>query len=333
MRELIVPKKLKKGDTIAFISISGGRAGDADMVKRYEIGKRRFEEIFGVHVIETPHALMGSEYLYQHPEKRAEDLMWALQNEDVKGIICNMGGDDSYRVLPYIDPQVIHDNPKVFMGYSDIATWMAVFAYAGVRAYYGPNVLTPIAQPGTLDEYTEAAIRRTLFETDVIGKIECSKVYTSIEWRDIKPKKIKWSKNDGYYVLQGQGVKRGRCFCLCGGPLQQIMGTEFFPGPDFEYEKLELPRPDAVIYLVSSMQVTKARAEADPIFLKETVDAINTCYGSFADNVHSFYLDINPLFTDETGYLDPQYTGDEVHLYAKHYKIMRQWLMDNTVPQ
>lgn len=233
MKELIVPKKLRIGDTVAFISISGGRAGDADMLKRYETGKKRFEEIFGVHVIETPHALMGNTYLYEHPEKRAEDLMWALQNDNVKGIICNMGGDDSYQVLPYIDVQVIHDNAKVFMGFSDIATWMAVFAYAGVRAYYGPSVLTPIAQPGSLDEYTENAIRRTLFETEVIGKVECSKMYTPIEWKDIKSKKIKWSENDGYYVLQGQGVKRGRCFCLCGGPLQQIMGTRFFPKPEF----------------------------------------------------------------------------------------------------
>ncbi len=233
MKELIVPKKLKKGDTVAFISISGGRSGDADMLKRYENGKRRFEEIFGVHVIETPHALHGSSYLYEHPEKRAEDLMWALKDESIKGIICNQGGDDSYRVLPYIDSQVIHDHPKVFMGFSDIATWMAVFAYAGVRAYYGPTVLTPIAQPVALDSYTEVAIRKTLFETDVIGKIECSEMYTPIEWRELKPKKIKWTKNTGYSVLQGQGKKRGRCFCLCGGPLQQIMGTKFFPRPEF----------------------------------------------------------------------------------------------------
>lgn len=32
MRELIVPKVLKTGDIIALISISGGRAGDKDML-------------------------------------------------------------------------------------------------------------------------------------------------------------------------------------------------------------------------------------------------------------------------------------------------------------
>ena len=108
--------------------------------------------------------------------------MWALKNETVQGIICNQGGDDSYRVLPFIDTQVIHDHPKAFMGFSDIATWMAVFAYAGVRAYYGPTVLTPIAQPGKLDEYTENAIRRTLFSNEIIGEIKPSEKHTPIDW-------------------------------------------------------------------------------------------------------------------------------------------------------
>lgn len=109
------------------------------------------EEIWGIHAIPTPNALAGSQFLYEHPESRAEDFMWARQNKEVNGIICMMGGDDSYRVLPYIDLNVIKDNPKVFMGYSDITSWMAVFAKAGIRAYYGPNLLTPIAQPVALD--------------------------------------------------------------------------------------------------------------------------------------------------------------------------------------
>lgn len=40
------------------------------MFQRYFIGKERFEKNFGVHVIETPNALKGSEYSYEHPEKR-----------------------------------------------------------------------------------------------------------------------------------------------------------------------------------------------------------------------------------------------------------------------
>lgn len=232
MKQLIIPEKLNSGDKVAFISISGGRAGDEDMLPRYTTGKKRFEETFGVSVIETPNALKGRDFLYDHPEKRAEDLMWALEQPDIKGIVCNMGGDDSYRVLPYIDAEVIRKNPKVFMGYSDIATWMAVFAYAGVRAYYGPNVLTPIAQPGSLDDYTKEAIRRTLFSDEIIGEIKPCDRYTPIDWGDPKAEDIKWTPNSGYKLLQGTGKVSGHLMPICGGPLWQIMGTKYFPSSD-----------------------------------------------------------------------------------------------------
>lgn len=39
MTNLIKPARLQRGDTIAAISISGGRAGDEDMLWRYELGK------------------------------------------------------------------------------------------------------------------------------------------------------------------------------------------------------------------------------------------------------------------------------------------------------
>ncbi len=234
LEELIVPERLHSGDTVALISISGGRAGDRDMLPRYETGKRRLQEIFHVNVVETPHALKGSDFLYHHPEKRAEDLLWALESKDIRGIICNMGGDDSYRVLPFVPPEVIASNPKVFMGYSDIASWMAMFAYAGVRAYYGPNLLTPIAQPASMDTYTLSAIRRVLFQNDVIGEVVPTKSYTRIEWNDqIDPDSIHWEENTGYRVLQGKRKAKGRLFGGTGGPLRQIMGMKFFPKPEF----------------------------------------------------------------------------------------------------
>lgn len=186
MNTLIKPKRLSKGDTIATISISGGRAGDRDLLWRYELGKRRLEEIFDLKVIETPNSMKGSDYLYKNPKERAEDLMWALVNPEVKGIIANMGGDDSVRLLPYLDFDIIRKNPKIFLGYSDITTITMYFAYAGVMSYYGANLLTPIAQPGNLDSYTEEAIWKTLFSTNVIGDILPSDRYTQIEWMDKK---------------------------------------------------------------------------------------------------------------------------------------------------
>ena len=60
MRNLIIPPKLNEGDTVAFISISGGRAGDEDMIPRYMLGKRRFEKIFNVKLLKLPMRLEGA---------------------------------------------------------------------------------------------------------------------------------------------------------------------------------------------------------------------------------------------------------------------------------
>lgn len=232
LKKLIKPKKLKSGDTIATISISGGRAGDDDMIWRYQIGKKRLQEIFNLNVIETPNALKGSEYLYKNPKARAEDLMWALEHPDVRGIIANMGGDDAYRVLPYMDFGAIRSNPKIMMGYSDITTLCACFTYAGVMSYYGPNLLTPIAQPYKLDAYTKNAIVRTLFSHETIGEIKPCKRYTPIQWNDKSEDEILWDENPGYKIIQGKGKVRGRLIGGSVGPLHQIMGTFAYPKKD-----------------------------------------------------------------------------------------------------
>lgn len=187
-------------------------------------------------------------------------------------------------------------------GYFEDALFIGDSRFHGLR-YFAP--------PEGADFFTYAgmAVRKCLrdkAEVDGLGEVTLAELFAQRSYKKIY---LSFGVNDVCYPVS-----------KLEGQFKEV------------YQFLRTQAPDAVIYLVSSMQVTKARAEEDPIFLKETVDAINTCYGSFADNIHSFYLDINPLFTDETGYLDPQYTGDQVHLYAKHYKIMRQWLMENTVP-
>lgn len=229
MKQLIKPKKINVGDTVATISISGGRAGDSDLQYRYKLGKNRLQEVFGLNVIETPNALKGTDFLYKNPKARAEDLMWALENPKVKGIIANMGGDDLARLLPFINFDIIRDNPKVFMGYSDITTLTVYFAFAGVMSYYGPNLLTPIAQPVCIDSYTEKAIRKVLFSNEVIGNVLSCEKFTKIEWQDKKPDEIEWITNTGYELIQGTGVVQGGLIGGSGGPLRQIMGTFVYP--------------------------------------------------------------------------------------------------------
>jgi len=281
LNNLIKPKRLSKGDTIATISISGGRSGDSDLIWRYKLGKKRLEEIFELKVIETPNSMRGSDYLYKNPKARADDLMWALKNPEVKGIIANMGGDDSVRLLPYLDFDIIHSNPKIFMGYSDITTLTIYFAYAGVMSYYGANLLTPIAQPGNLDNYTKDAIWKTLFSTDVIGNILPCNRYTPIEWLDKKEDDIIWKENTGYELIQGNGVVQGRLCGGCGGPLCQIMGTHIYPNQEFW--------KDSIIFLESYSP-----------------------YGSVLAGLHELRaLNASGLFHNAKGLITPQLSSEE----------------------
>lgn len=246
MNGLIKPRKLSPGDTVATISISGGRAGDPDMIERYLVGKHRLESIFGLKVVETPNALKGSEFLYRNPKARADDLMQALLDPNIKAIITNMGGDDTYRLLPYIDYEIIRNNPKIYIGFSDISSSHNIFTYAGVSSFYGPSLLTPIAQPVALDEYTINWIKKVLFSDEVIGEIPPCKKYTPIEWVKTKPEEIIWTENKGYEVFQGKGKVHGRLIGGCGGPLRQMMGTCVFPTAEMWKDSiifLECPAP------------------------------------------------------------------------------------------
>ena len=205
---MIKPKKLKKGDKVAIVSLSSGLAGEEMFIHRYELGKKRLEQL-GFNVVTMKNALKGIEYLYNHPEKRAEDFMEAILDKDIKGIICNIGGDDTIRLLPYIDFEAIANNPKVFMGYSDTTINHFMMQKAGVVSYYGPAVMTDFAENNSMHTYTLKYINEVLLENSEDIVIKSSDKWTSeyhdwaIEENDNIPRKMNEEKY-GYEVLQGK---------------------------------------------------------------------------------------------------------------------------------
>ena len=205
---MIKPKKLKKGDKVAIVSLSSGLAGEEMFRHRYELGKKRLEQL-GFNVVTMKNALKGIEYLYNHPEKRAEDFMEAILDKDIKGIICNIGGDDTIRLLPYIDFEAIANNPKVFMGYSDTTINHFMMQKAGVVSYYGPAVMTDFAENNNMHTYTLKYINEVLLENREDIVIKSSDKWTSeyldwaIEENDNISRKINEEKY-GYEILQGK---------------------------------------------------------------------------------------------------------------------------------
>lgn len=226
------PKRLQPGDIVATVSASWGGTGDSKLRWRYEQGVGRLEEVFGLKVIAMPNSLKGSEYLYNNPGARAEDLMTAFKDTRVKAIITNIGGEDSIRLLPYIDFNIIRENPKIFMGYSDDTVSHLFCHKAGLSSFYGPAILTDFAENVEMDSYTIATVNRTLFSNEIIGEIQPANEWTSerLEWIESnKNQRRTMQQNTGYEVLQGSATVQGRLIGGCIEVLEFVKGTELWP--------------------------------------------------------------------------------------------------------
>ena len=90
-------------------------------------------------------------------------------------------------------------------------------------------------------------------------------------------------------------------------------------------------QPEAYLHLQANMHVTAARSATDKLYNNENLNKLNQeAVAPLADNEYIFYLDVNALFDDEQGGLIDEYTGDGVHLYARHYGLWADWLRENT---
>ncbi len=78
-------------------------------------------------------------YLAGSDERRLADLHAAFADPQVDAIICLRGGYGTPRLLDRIDFDLLRNNAKPFIGYSDItALHLAISRYAGFVTFHGP---------------------------------------------------------------------------------------------------------------------------------------------------------------------------------------------------
>ncbi|HEX5564736.1 MAG TPA: LD-carboxypeptidase, partial [Sporosarcina sp.] len=134
---MIIPEKLKRGDEIRIIAPS--RSASILSEEGVHAAKGRLENLgfvvsFGKHVFDKD--LQSSTSIQQ----RVDDLHEAFADKSVNGILTVIGGFNSNELLPYIDYELIKENPKVFCGYSDItAIGTAISTQTGMVTYSGPH--------------------------------------------------------------------------------------------------------------------------------------------------------------------------------------------------
>ncbi len=234
-RVMIKPKKLNQGDKIATISLSWGGAGE--LPQRYQAGKQQIQEVFGLEVVETEHALKSAQWIYKNPKARAEDLMEALKDPSIKAIISNIGGEDSIRMLPYLDLNIIKNNPKIFIGFSDATVTHFCFYKAGVTSFYGTSTMVGFAENNGMHAYQIKDIRQTLFANQMRGAIHPNtQGWTSerLEWNKPENQSIarKLQKSTGWNFLQGTKAVTGRLLGGCLEVLEVLKNTPLWVEPN-----------------------------------------------------------------------------------------------------
>jgi muramoyltetrapeptide carboxypeptidase LdcA involved in peptidoglycan recycling len=235
MIKLSKPRRLRPGDTVAAVSLSWG--GPGTISHRYQAGKEQFEREFGVRVIESKHALRAAEWLARNPKARADDLMEAFSDPAIHAIISTIGGDDSVRILPHLDLDLIKRNPKVFLGYSDTTITHLACLKAGLVSFYGPSFMAGFAENGGMFPYMVESVRRTLFQSSPIGVIQPNTqgwTVERLEWADPanQSRRRALVPSTGWRVLQGTGLAKGHLIGGCIDVLEFLKGTSWWPESD-----------------------------------------------------------------------------------------------------
>ena len=241
MKELINPKQLQKGDLISIVSPSAG-LGEL-FPHRVKDGIRALEGM-GFRVKVEKNALGRKGWVSGTVEERIADLHSAFSNPEVKCIMASIGGDHSNQLLKHIDYNLIRNNPKVFIGYSDISVLhYALQSKAGLRTFYGPCLISEFGEYPDVLDYTKDSFMKTLVDGS-FGEIRASEEWTDdfLDWfnEENHTKKRELHPSNGHEWWR-EGSARGRVFGGSIPSINHMQGTEYWISPDSGIFVLDIP--------------------------------------------------------------------------------------------
>ena len=213
--------KVKK---IGIVSLSSGILGEDFIQHEVKLGKERLEKM-GLDLVFLPHALKGMDYLKNHPEARAQDLLDAFQDDSIDMVLCAIGGEDTYRLLPYLfEKNQLKEavQEKIFLGFSDTTINHLMLHKLGLNTFYGQAFLPDVCELAEdMLPYTESYFKE-LIETGTIKEIRPSKAWYR-ERQDFSEKSLGQAMESypdtGFELLKGPGKFKGK---ILGGCIESI---------------------------------------------------------------------------------------------------------------
>jgi len=227
-KQRIFPRALKKGDLIGLVT-----PGSPITEEQLDDAIQKIENL-GYKCYYKESVLSSYGYYAGKHQERAGELMHMFTNKEVKGIWCVRGGYGSIRILNLLDFEKIAQNPKVFIGYSDITALLtSVYEQTGLITYHGPLGVSEF------NEFSVKSMERVV--------VDPGKKYKYPYQREAGTED---NPEFDLYTLKG-GKAEGE---LIGGNisvLDSMIGTKF--EPDFENRVVYLEEIEEKTYKVDKM--------------------------------------------------------------------------------
>ena len=129
----IKPNRLHKGDTVGLIAPAS--SFDKEGLEKAKTNIRNLG--FEVKISSNLYKKWG--YLAGSDQERVDDIHEMFLDKEVKAIWCIRGGYGVTRILHMIDYNIIKQNPKIIIGYSDITALIhAIYIHTGLVGFHGP---------------------------------------------------------------------------------------------------------------------------------------------------------------------------------------------------
>lgn len=109
-----IPPYLKTGDKVAIVATARKISADELRPAKMIMKLWGLEVVYGEHIFKEADQFAGNDH------ERAMDLQWALNDPEIKAIICARGGYGTVRIIDRIDFAAFTKQPKWIVGYSDI---------------------------------------------------------------------------------------------------------------------------------------------------------------------------------------------------------------------
>lgn len=209
---------------IGIVSLSSGILGENFLKHELNIGINRLKK-YGIEIEFLPNSLKGIEFIKENPKARASDLISAFKDDSIDMILCAIGGEDTYRLLPYLfdnDELKKVVSQKIFLGFSDTTANHFMLNKLGIKTFYGQSFLPDVCElSNDMLPYTKKYFEELIFT----GKIK--EIKPSDIWYDGRSDfsensvgvPMKAYPNLGFELLQGKAVFEGQ---ILGGCIDSI---------------------------------------------------------------------------------------------------------------